>query len=74
MQPGLKNTAIERKKDTIGFFILMISAMVAWGGSWPSAKVIAGMAEAEVLVFWRFSMTFISFIPINPMPWLAVSL
>ncbi len=64
MQPEIKNTTIETKKDPMGFILLMVLAMAAWGGSWPSAKVIAGMAEAEVLVFWRFSITFISFIPI----------
>lgn len=64
MQPELKTTATETKKSTIGFIFIMILAMAAWGASWTSAKVIAGMAQAEVLVFWRFFITFISFIPI----------
>jgi len=48
----------------IGFAVMMIVAMAAWGASWTSAKIIAGMAAAKVLVFWRFFVTFISFIPI----------
>ncbi len=64
MQPELKNPIINPKKSTIGFVLLMIISMAAWGASWTSAKVISMMAQAEVLVFWRFSLTFLSFIPI----------
>jgi drug/metabolite transporter (DMT)-like permease len=38
--------------------------MVIWGGTWTSAKIIAGTAPQEVLIFWRFFVTFISFIPV----------
>jgi drug/metabolite transporter (DMT)-like permease len=44
--------------------ILLLLAMVAWGGSWTSGKIIAGSAAPEVLIFWRFLITFLSFIPI----------
>ncbi len=37
--------------------------MVIWGGTWPSAKAIAGVAP-EVNVFWRFLLTSIAFVPI----------
>jgi drug/metabolite transporter (DMT)-like permease len=42
----------------------MILAMTAWGGSWVSAKLIAGTASPSVLVFWRFFLSFLSMIPV----------
>lgn len=47
-----------------GFTLLIILAMTAWGASWTSAKLITHMAAPEVLIFWRFLFTFISFIPV----------
>jgi len=44
--------------------ILILFSMIAWGGSWTSGKVIAGSAAPEVLTFWRFLVTFVSFVPI----------
>jgi drug/metabolite transporter (DMT)-like permease len=44
--------------------ILILLSMIAWGGSWTSGKVIAGTAAPEVLTFWRFLVTFLSFIPV----------
>jgi len=44
--------------------LLMLFAMSIWGGSWSSAKVLASTASPEVLAFWRFLITFISFVPI----------
>jgi len=46
------------------FTILMLMAMFGWGGSWTSSKVIANMAHPEVLIFWRFLFTVLSFFPI----------
>lgn len=43
---------------------LMIAAMVIWGGSWVSAKTISTLLPAEALTFWRFIVTFVSFIPV----------
>ncbi len=39
----------------------MSLAMLIWGGSWISAKLIAGMLPSQVLVFYRFLLTFICF-------------
>jgi drug/metabolite transporter (DMT)-like permease len=47
-----------------GLIILILLATIAWGGSWTAGKMIAGMAPPEVLIFWRFFITFLSFIPI----------
>ena len=46
------------------FLLLAVLGMLSWGGSWASAKAVSSMASAEVLVFWRFFLTFLSFIPI----------
>jgi len=37
--------------------------MVIWGGSWVSAKVMARHLTPEVLSFWRFFISFVSFVP-----------
>jgi drug/metabolite transporter (DMT)-like permease len=44
--------------------ILIIIAMIIWGGSWASAKAVAGSLPPETLTFWRFFINSISFIPI----------
>ena len=46
------------------FTFLMLLAMTAWGASWTSGKLIAAMAPPEVLIFWRFLFTFVSYIPV----------
>lgn len=50
------------KRNT--WFIVLIVAMLFWGGSWTSAKLMPEAIESEVIIFWRFLITFISFIPI----------
>lgn len=47
-----------------GFTLLIVLAMTAWGASWTSGKLVAPMAPPEVLIFWRFLFTFISYIPV----------
>ena len=37
--------------------ILMILAMVAWGSTWVSAKILMGYFDAYSLIFWRFSFS-----------------
>ncbi len=41
----------------------MLLAMLTWGGSWPSGKLIAGLARAEVIIFWRYFITSLSILP-----------
>ncbi len=41
----------------------MVISMIIWGGSWVSAKVMAERLSPEVLSFWRFFLSFVSFIP-----------
>jgi drug/metabolite transporter (DMT)-like permease len=37
--------------------------MIIWGGSWVSAKKIAQQLSPEMLAFWRFALSTLSFIP-----------
>ncbi len=46
------------------FIAIIVIAMVIWGGSWVSAKAIAGSYDANILTFLRFFVSAISFIPI----------
>ena len=36
------------------FFVLMSLAMVAWGETWVSAKILNRYLNANELIFWRF--------------------
>ena len=63
MQLKLNEVQTKKNQENIGFMVIMVSAMAVWGGSWTSGKLVAGMAAPEVLAFWRFLITFISFIP-----------
>ncbi len=55
---------MKKLNGTIKFLILMALAMLTWGGSWTSAKLVANTTAPEVLIFWRFLFTFISLIPV----------
>ncbi len=37
--------------------ILMVLAMVAWGSTWVSAKILMGYFDAYSLIFWRFLLS-----------------
>lgn len=39
------------------FTTLLVLSMIGWGGTWTSAKLIAGAASLELVVFWRFALT-----------------
>lgn len=47
------------------FTFLLVCAMFAWGFSWSSGKSIASTGDKNVLLFWRFLITWISFIPLT---------
>ncbi len=42
---------------------LMIIAMVLWGGSWVSGKIAATSFPPMLMIFWRYALTTVSFIP-----------
>lgn len=45
-------------------YFLLVLGMISWGMSWISAKLLTGIAEPEVLVFWRFFITWVTYIPV----------
>ncbi|PLX67918.1 MAG: hypothetical protein C0603_07315 [Denitrovibrio sp.] len=45
-------------------YALMTLGMICWGSSWVSAKLLTSFAEPEVLAFWRFFLTWVTFIPV----------
>lgn len=45
-------------------YILMILAMIGWGETWISAKILGSYLGAEELIFWRFFFTTIGMVPI----------
>ena len=52
------------KDSSIKFTLLMLLAMLFWGGGWTALKILTESVEVEVLTFWRFTIMFLSFIPI----------
>ena len=46
------------------FSALLILAMFLWGGGWSALKILTYDLEIEVIIFWRFFLMSISFIPI----------
>ena len=43
---------------------VVVLAMIIWGVSWASAKMITNYTSLEVILFWRLLVTFLSLIPI----------
>jgi drug/metabolite transporter (DMT)-like permease len=50
-------------KNNFLFLILVFLAMIIWAGSWVSGKVIDSYTSINLIVLWRFILTFIIFIP-----------
>jgi len=46
------------------FTYLLILAMLLWGGGWSALKILTKDLDMEVIVFWRFFIMSLSFIPI----------
>lgn len=44
--------------------LLMILAMMLWGGGWPALKILTSGVPWEVATFWRFALMSIAFIPV----------
>ena len=43
---------------------LLILSMILWGGGWSALKVLTPELSVEVIVFWRFFIMSLSFLPI----------
>ncbi len=52
------------KDNSIKFSLLMIFAMLLWGGGWTALKILTASVSVEILTFWRFVIMFFGFIPI----------
>jgi drug/metabolite transporter (DMT)-like permease len=46
------------------FTLLMLLAMLLWGGGWSALKILTESVGVEVLTLWRFVIMFVSFLPI----------
>jgi len=46
------------------YFVWMTIAMLFWGIAWTAGKVAAEHSNAEVSAFWRYTISFITIIPI----------
>lgn len=46
------------------FTLLMLFAMLLWGGGWTALKISTESVGVEVLTLWRFVIMFLSFLPI----------
>jgi len=59
-----------------GFIVLLITAMIIWGGGWVSGKLIAGQISTNLLAFWRFVISFLFLLPfmLNKKELLKISL
>ncbi len=45
-------------------YILMFFAMIGWGETWISAKILGRYLDAQELIFWRFFFTSLGLLPI----------
>jgi drug/metabolite transporter (DMT)-like permease len=52
----------EPAKGTYRYYVMLIIAMAFWGGSWPSAKIIVGIAPPMTIGFFRFLTASILFL------------
>jgi drug/metabolite transporter (DMT)-like permease len=63
MSPDFLTTRHNYKKSTLILPLLMVISMIIWGGSWVSAKILSQRLPPETLSFWRFLLSFVSFVP-----------
>ncbi|MHA1964072.1 MAG: DMT family transporter [Candidatus Thorarchaeota archaeon] len=45
---------IEPTKSLLRYYAMLVVAMAFWGGSWPSGKIIVGIAPPMTIGFFRF--------------------
>lgn len=46
------------------FTYLLILSMFLWGGGWTALKILTALIAVDVMVFWRFFIVTLSFLPI----------
>lgn len=52
------------KNEARTYKYLLLLAMLLWGGGWTALKILTYTQTMEVIVFWRFFLMSLSFIPI----------
>jgi len=52
------------QNGSLKFTLLMVFAMLLWGGGWTALKILTNDIGVEVLTFWRFVIMTIGFVPI----------
>jgi drug/metabolite transporter (DMT)-like permease len=52
----------ETKRTSMRYYAMLIVAMSFWGGSWPSAKILVGIAPPLTIGFFRFLTSSILFL------------
>ena len=45
-------------------YLLIILSMITWGIAWANAKVVSEYIDVELLIFFRFIFSTLTFIPI----------
>ena len=53
-----------KKTDKNIFYILMLIAMLGWGASWVNVKVIGRYVDEYEMMFLRFGLTSLTFLPL----------
>jgi drug/metabolite transporter (DMT)-like permease len=52
------------KKDDSFYQYLLLLAMLLWGGGWTALKILTYELPIDVIIFWRFFIMTLSFLPI----------
>jgi len=52
-----------KNEDSLYRWLLLL-AMILWGGGWTALKILTQHVTMETLVFWRFFLMTLSFVPI----------
>ena len=60
------SSTAERKRRNILFYALLVLSMALMAFSWISGKLVSAEAPFSVLVFWRFFLSLLPFIPFPP--------
>ncbi len=48
----------------VHFLYLLVLAMLLWGGGWSALKILTYTLPMDVIIFWRFFIMSLSFLPI----------
>lgn len=59
-----KRTLMIDKMKERHFTYLMVLAMLLWGGGWSALKILTYELPMDVIIFWRFFIMSLSFLPI----------